>query len=102
MAYIWVPIGIGVAIGVLLWILAIAGFSLWFVIEVLLIPLRLHRSRRTPEGAALFAAKRAAFAEMVRTRGTPAHSAALARYRELQRVAPWRMTPEEIRALLAR
>ncbi len=101
MAYIWVPIGIGVALGLVLWILALAGVSLWFAGNVLLIPFRLRAAYRTPEGRMLWEAKRAAFRELVASRGTPAHAAALARYKELQRVPAWRMSADEIRALLA-
>ena len=102
MADIFVPIGIGVAIGLLLWMLALAGVSLWFVAGIVAIPFRLRAAYRTPEGRRLWQAKRAAFAEMARTRGTAAHAAALARYQELQHVPAWKLTAAEMRALVAK
>jgi uncharacterized membrane protein YhiD involved in acid resistance len=102
MAYIWVLIGIGVALGLLLWIVGLAAIALWFVGNVLLIPLRLFAAYRTPEGRMLWEAQCAALRAVAESpRGTPARAAALARYKELQRVPAWRMSAEEIRALLA-
>ncbi|MBF6571024.1 MAG: hypothetical protein IVW54_19330 [Candidatus Binataceae bacterium] len=85
MAYIWLPIGIGVAIGVLLWILGLLGILLWFVGNLVAIPFRLRRELRTLEGAARMEQRKALFGAIIRTRGTPEHRAAILHYREFQR-----------------
>ncbi len=87
MAYIWIPIGIGVASGVLLWIVGLLGIAIWFVGNLLAIPFRVRRELRTPEGAARMERRKALFGEIIRTRGTPAHREAIARYRAFQRAA---------------
>ncbi|HVC43535.1 MAG TPA: hypothetical protein VND20_01870 [Candidatus Binataceae bacterium] len=85
MAYIWLPIGIGVAIGLLLWMLGLLGLVLWIIGNLMAIPFRLRAELRTPEGAARMEQRKVLFGAIIRTRGTPEHRAAILRYREFQR-----------------
>lgn len=84
MAWIFVPIGVGVAVGLMLCGLVLALMVLYVVIRLLLLPLQLWVEGRTPAGRARRDALRQALHALGSTkRGTPEHEAALKLYRSL-------------------
>ncbi|MGH7988374.1 MAG: hypothetical protein ACREQX_19090 [Candidatus Binataceae bacterium] len=84
MTAIFLPVGIGIVIGVMLYVLAFSVLICVFVAGIVLVPIFTILSHYTPKGRVRFAAKRRAFHELCAApRGTPERRAALARYKSI-------------------